>query len=355
MALHYLSPGLGTGANDGSTTDNAWHDWATAAAATITAGDTLLVNADEASTATVTITNKWNGVIVEGCATNWTRDGTIRYRNGTGSGSTIDGITFNTVAASTVYPVIFRNIGVKNYGRHGINCVTGISSIQFENFDSSNNANAGYVLYVSGTVYIGGSMNNCKAGTNGTYGVFGYNGRLCNCEINNSGTHGFYQAAVNVFLLKNCIIRNSGTDGVYLVNNAVVYLIDCVIDTNLIGITGGGSGAGCIALNCILSNNATNSMKTIVVYEINQYNYNNGVRSGMAFDYQYNTTDGTTNPFVGTSDFRYTAQYPNRKPATRIGLTTGALVSGVFNNEASGIQGAEILSAILGGHMTRRE
>jgi hypothetical protein len=259
MAIVYVSPGLATGDDDGTTAANDFRSWAKFATAGCAAGSDVRVNNDEASTAAVTFNNTINGTVtapttITGYSTDWATP-TLRFRNGAGAGANIDGIIFN----NTVSQVILSYIEIKNYTRDGYRGTGTVSSdICFMNCSFHNNSANGFNINLASSLRW--RIINTLIYSNGASGITGAAGmhllvRRCKIYSNVTGIGAFTTTCTVV--IQECII-DSNTTGISTPTSSYdLYAKNCVIDRNTTGINIPASAVRHIFVQCRITNNTT--------------------------------------------------------------------------------------------------
>lgn len=221
MAIVYVSPGLATGNNDGTTGADAFRSWAAFATAGCAAGSDVRVNADENSTDAVNLTANIAGTAagyttITGYSTDWTTP-TVRFRNGAGAGANIDGLILNAVTF-----VYFKKIQIKNYTRDGVRGVTAASPFNvFEDCLFNNNTSVGF---------------NNQASTAGVQGAF------IDCYFGENGLHGYQASNTQIPLFVRCLFRNNTTSN-YTGAVVGVRFTDCIFIGSATGIINTGANS----------------------------------------------------------------------------------------------------------------
>jgi hypothetical protein len=258
VSIVYLSPGLASGANDGTTAANAFRSWGDFATAGCAAGSDVRVNADENSTSTCALTANINGTIIlpttiTGYSTDWATP-TLRFRNGTGAGANVDGFSFNAVQYVTC-----SYLESKNYTRDGFNDLAACTGLMFKKCSAHNNTGGGFEF--SGFAHVGGmTWIDCVAYSNGTIGIYGRSTSgvaIRRCLSYSNGTNGFQILTSSVGMILDCISHSNGV-GVATSTTGGSLIKNCVIDRNTTGINFvAASIRGTQAVQCRITNNTT--------------------------------------------------------------------------------------------------
>jgi hypothetical protein len=347
MAIVYVSPGLATGNNDGTTANDAFQSWADLATAGAAAGSDIRVNADENLTTTVTLGANLNGsgttaptrTTITGYSTDWTTP-TLRWRNGAGSSANTDGF----IIQGLLNNIYFKYIGAKNWTRDGLRTGTTNNSPIFYHCKFNDNGAFGFNCAggtgrVSAGIYI-----YCEFSRNGTYG---YSAGVAN---QNSGTHYYSFAKDNVSVNYTCnsntlfffCISIGSQYGMYLASYTY-NLINCVIDgATVVGLNPYASGVNYHNLAI------TNCTKAILYSSTAPGIFGFGLLRAN----NTNADSGTSNPWIIERDVTVSydpcidrANGDYRQKAESPGRTVDDVLIGdvVAFNPTYGIQGTDLL------------
>lgn len=221
MALIYVTPGLPTGSNNGTSPENAFRSWSDFLAVGGASGDEALVNADEIITSSLSfVGTRLNGVIIRGVSADWATtqnrviDANSANINGL-VGTGLNGVVINSITWTRFNSNIITNVATTSPLIRLLNCRFTLSS-RFCSYSSG----TGLGQIVATNCLISNMVNAANFGSAAVRTIF------TNCKFINH-TNYIIGGGVNIQLHKCSFLNSNGG----LSSMSTVLLHDCVFDS----------------------------------------------------------------------------------------------------------------------------
>ena len=221
MAFIYVTPGLTTGSNNGTSPENAFRSWSDFLAVGGASGDEALVNADEIITSSLSfVGTRLNGVIIRGVSADWatTQNRVIDANSANINGLVgigLNGVVINSITWTRFNSNIITNVTTASPLIRLLNCRFTLSS-RFCSYSSG----TGLGQIVATNCLISNMVNAANFGSAAVRTIF------TNCKFINH-TNYIIGGGVNIQLHKCSFLNSNGG----LSSMSTVLLHDCVFDS----------------------------------------------------------------------------------------------------------------------------